>query len=313
MAFQLKGIDVSKYQGTIDWNKVKNAGIKFAMLRCTVGGTNGGTDTKFIQNADGCEAAGMDYGVYCYSKAVTIEQAKNEATMTLNAIKGRKLAFPVAFDIEDASQAKLTKEQVTSIIEAFCETIENAGYYAIIYANKNWLETRMIADRIAKYDVWCAQWGKACTYKGSYGIWQYTSYGTVDGISGRVDMNICYKNYPDIMSMTGLNGYNQSPATPTTPSKPALKPITEVANEVIAGKWGNGTDRKNRLTAAGYDYDAVQNEVNKILYTPKLKPIEEVAKEVIRGDWGNGAERKTKLEKAGYNYSEVQAMVNKLL
>ena len=131
------------------------------------------------------------------------------------------------------------------------------------------------------------------------GIWQFTSEGTLDGYNGRLDMNYGYKDFI-------VKGSNPRPA-PT-------KSIDEVAQEVINGQWGNGEDRKNRLTAAGYDYNAVQDRVNEILGGgSSRKSNEEIADEVIAGKWGNGSERKSRLEAAGYNYDTIQDIVNKKL
>ena len=153
-------------------------------------------------------------------------------------------------------------------------------------------------------------------------MWQYTSTGRVNGIAGNVDMDDCRVDFPSIIINGGFNGYSKSTPTPApvpqpTPAPtPAKKSNDEVAREVIQGQWGNGDDRKNRLTAAGYDYNAVQNRVNEILGTgsaPAKKSNDEIANEVIAGKWGNGNERKAHLTAAGYDYNAIQSLVNQKL
>ena len=258
---QYKGIDVSKHNGTIDWAKVKAAGVQFAMLRAGYGRYNNQKDEQFEANYKGATAAGIPVGAYHYSYATNAEQAKQEAEVFLGWIKGKTLTYPVAFDIEDKKQANLGVSLISDIIRTFCETVEAAGYYVVVYANKDWLTNRIDADCKSRYDIWLAQWTSEPTYTGSYGMWQYSSKGSVDGVSGNVDMNIAYKDYPSIIA--GMDG--SSDTTASAPTDTVKKTNAELADEVIAGKWGNGEERKQRLTAAGYDYDAVQAIVNKLV------------------------------------------------
>ena len=207
----MKGIDVSKHQGKIDWKKVKNAGVEFAMIRAGYGRYDNQKDSQFETNYAGAKAVGIPVGAYHYSYAKTVEQAKKEAKTFLAWIKGKTFEFPVAFDIEDNSQVNLGKQLISDIIRAFCETVEAAGYYVSVYANKDWLVNRIDDDCKKKYDTWLAEWrsGKP-SYTGTYGLWQYTSDGSVSGINGRVDMNECYKDYPSIMKANGLNGIKKT-------------------------------------------------------------------------------------------------------
>lgn len=316
MDFKTKGIDVSKWQENIDWKKVKADGIKFAMLRLGFGSSNGNsckTDSCFEKHLSNAVAAGIDVGCYFYSYAKSAEAAKREAEYVISVLNKHKgvFTYPVAFDLEDVSQAGLGKDVLTNMVIAFCDTIEKAGFYCSLYSNLNWLNNYLDDSRLTRFDHWLAQWSSAPTYKGDFGMWQFTSSGTVSGISGRVDMNYAYKDYPSIIKNGKLNGFT---GTEGNPFKPVAKKTNEqIADEVLAGKWGNGDDRKKRLTAAGYDYKAIQDIVNKKVSKPKLKSIDEIAREVIRGDWGNGAERVKKLTAAGYNAKAVQERVNKLV
>ena len=293
----LKGIDVSEFQGQIDWNKVKNDGIEFAILRCGFGMDVTSQDDKYIErNISECERIGMPFGVYLFSYANTVDKAKSEAEHTLRLIKGHTLTMGVWYDIEDnKTSGSVSKETLTNIINTYCNTIKNAGYNVGIYASLNWLNNKIEASVQDKWSVWVAQYYTECQYKKDYIIWQYSSSGKVDGISGNCDMNYFYGE---------LEG-----STATNTDK---KSVDELAQEVINGKWGDGEDRKAKLEEAGYDYNAVQDRVNEMLAKPK-KSITEVAKDVINGKYGNGDERKKKLETEGYDYDEVQAKVNQLL
>ena len=189
-----KGIDVSTWQGDIDWNKVKADGIEFAMLRSSFGKENPDkqTDNKFWQNYRNAKAAGVPIGAYHYSYATTVEDAKKEADFFLSIVKDCQFEYPVAFDIEDPSQMYLGKDRITDIIMAFCERVQAAGYYVSLYTNLDWISNRIDMSRAKAFDVWLAQWSSKPTYSGSFGMWQYTSSGSVSGISGNVDMNIAY-------------------------------------------------------------------------------------------------------------------------
>lgn len=205
--FITNGIDVSRWQNTIDWGKVKASGFTFAMIRAGYGRLHSQEDDNFRVNMANAEKAGINRGVYWYSYAMTPEDAKLEAQVCLDVIRGYKLEYPVMFDIEESRQKELGKEAVSNIIEAFCSTVEAQGYYVGIYSYKNFLTGYVRQDLLDRYDVWLAEWCEVATYTGSYGIWQYTSNGVVNGIEGRVDLNICYKNYPEIMKKHHFNGY----------------------------------------------------------------------------------------------------------
>ena len=291
---KIKGIDVSYHQGVIDWNKVKQAGIEFAIIRIGYGKYDFQKDKQFENNYKNAKNNGIKVGVYHYSYAVNVDEAKQEADLVIKWLSNRELDLPVYFDIEDKSQASLSTNLRTEMAKSFCEKIENAGYWAGIYANKNWLETKLDMNKLNRFTVWLAQWSSNPTYQGTYGMWQYTSDGSVDGINGRVDMNYQVKELGGKIGTTSSN----------------KKSNEEIAKEVIKGKWGNGEERKNKLTNAGYVYQDVQDIVNKML---SKKSNEEIAKEVIKGKWGNQPERQKRLEEAGYNYKEVQKLVNEML
>ena len=195
-----KGIDVSEFQGKIDWEKVKNDGIEFAILRCGYGmDFSNQDDVEYERNANECERLGIPYGVYLMSYANTVEKARSEAKHVLRLIEGRKISLGVWHDIEDnGTSGAINKETLTNIINTFCNTIKNAGYKVGVYASLNWLENKIEKTIKDNYDIWVAQYYSKCEYEGKYIMWQHTSSGKVNGISTNVDMNILYEDLPVI-------------------------------------------------------------------------------------------------------------------
>lgn len=242
----MKGIDVSKHNGVIDWDKVI---VDFAIIRIGFGMYENQKDEMFERNYSEATKVNIPVGVYHYSYAKSVDEAIKEAELVIKWLNGRKLDLPVYFDIEDNSQKNLSRAILDGMCEAFCNRIEKAGYWAGIYSNKYWATSVISGIKLGKkYTYWIAQYTDECTYTGDYAIWQYTSKGKVNGISGNVDMNEMVK---DII---------QNKSKPQT-----TKSIDELAKEVIDGKWSNGEDRKTSITNAGYDYDKVQAKVNEIL------------------------------------------------
>lgn len=241
----MKGIDVSQWQGDIDWEKAKADGVGFAMLRAGFG--QGSLDTKFKRNISECNRLGIPCGIYWFSYAYTADMAAKEALYAVEAVKPYKLEFPIAFDYEGDSQSTakkngvaVTKTLVSSLARAFCDAVEKAGYYAMVYTNPAYLSTYYDADIPKQYDVWLAQWPAKPNLSSkpaqAGGIWQYTSSGSVSGISGRVDMDAAYINYPDVIAASGLNGLGG-----TTPS-PSPSPEPEKTEEELAREWVMASD-----------------------------------------------------------------------
>ena len=194
------GIDVSKWNGTIDWNAVKNSGISYVIIRCGYRGSSQGKlieDPKFESNIKGASAAGLKIGIYFFSQAVNEIEAVEEASMALEQIKGYTISYPVFIDVEASGGRgdRIDKDTRTAVCRAFCQTIQKAGYTAGVYSNKTWLESKLDAASINAYKIWLAQYAAAPTYSGRYDIWQYKPTGSISGISGNVDMNISYLGY----------------------------------------------------------------------------------------------------------------------
>lgn len=249
---EMKVIDVSKHQGKIDWEKVKDH-IDGAIIRCGFGSDiRSQDDERFKENVEACIKYGIPFGVYLYSYAKTIAGAKSEALHVLRLLGQYedKLSFPVYYDLEE------TGTEVGAVERAlvFGDMIEAAGFWCGIYANQYWWRT-YLKDGLDRFTKWVAKYSteKPTGISGTYDMWQYSSKGSVPGINGNVDMNICYRDFPAEIKGTAKA------------SAPAKKSNKELAEEVMQGLWGIGVERKNRLTEAGYDYAAIQAIVNDML------------------------------------------------
>lgn len=203
-----EGVDVSVYQGNIDWNKAKADGIEFAIMRAGYGKYVSQKDKYFDQNMKNAKAAGLPCGVYWFSYALTPEDAIKEADACYEVIKNYKLEYPVSFDMETESQMKLPKETVAQIIEAFCGRMESYGYYTTLYTYASFLNYK-VDDRIFdKYDIWVAHYNTSKpAFNRNYGLWQYSCTGSVWGITGNVDRDYVYLDYERIIKNVHLNGF----------------------------------------------------------------------------------------------------------
>ena len=273
----MKVIDVSEFNGAISWGNVAKA-CDGAIIRVGYRGYGKSgtlvTDKRFITNIGAASVAGVPIGVYFVTQAITEEEARVEARYTMERIKGYKLTYPIFIDSEDGSpnktgradRGKLSRPKRTAILKAFCEEIESAGYTAGIYASESWFKDLLNINSLDNFYLWVAKYSN---YKPNiaWDAWQYTSKGRVDGVSGNVDVS----DFKEV--------------TPITPTK---KTNEEIADEVIADKWGTdktNPTREQRLTAAGYDYNAIQSIVNEKL---KPNPSTAVYYTVKRGDTLSG-------------------------
>ena len=208
-----KGIDVSKHQGVINWEKVKASGqVDFAILRAGFGKESSQIDVQFERNYSECKRLGIPCGAYWYSYAKTAAEAEQEAAVCLSALAGKQFEYPIAFDIEE--QASL--QNADALCQAFCSALESAGYYAAIYTFKSALES-CIGDNVKnRYDVFLSHVDVSkSSYTGNYGLWQYSWKGSVSGIVGDVDLDYAYQDYPAIIKAAGLNGFSKNATTTT--------------------------------------------------------------------------------------------------
>ena len=285
------GIDISQHQGSaFDISRYQH---DFVIIRAGYGLTQ---DPLFNSFADQCERKKIPYGVYWYSYATAPDGGKAEAEKCLQVIKGRNIQAGVWIDMEDADRFKrkagaLTPAICTGVCQRFCDRIAAAGYHAGIYASLSWFGPYGFITNTYGYDRWIAAWSyKPGDLAGQCSILQYRG----------APLDLDYMNVP--LSWFG----GEDP-------QPIRKTLDELAQEVIAGKWGNGTERKTALEKAGYDYAVVQQRVNDILSQNGPQSATELyllAMAVIRGEYGNGLTRRLKL---GSKYDEVQAEVNRIM
>ena len=230
----MKGIDVSVHNGKIDWQKVRAAGIDFAILRAGYGRLASQRDNRFEENYAGAKAAGIPVGAYWYSYAMSEDEARLEADVFLSVIKGKQFEFPVYYDVEEKKQFDLGKEKVSAIMRAFLERVESAGYFTGLYGCASSLTTHTADDIKSRYTIWLAHWCNQTNYSGAYGIWQHSEKGSVDGINGNVDLDICYKDFPTVIKNKGLNGWAKS----STPAPDVLDTATvtiTIGNDTYKG------------------------------------------------------------------------------
>ena len=244
MGQAIKGIDISSHQGEIDFERVKADGVRFVIIKAGQGLREMGTfRQKYLPEV---LAAGLDWGAYWWSDAVTVAEAQKEAAAFVRALDGLRPTYPVYMDQEyespcgNAWGVSKGKQLRTDMAKAFLKVLEDAGYYAGLYASTNWLQYWVDDKQLEAYDKWVAQYAEKCTYTGSYGMWQHHGnaqgfVGRVDGISVPVDINACYRDYPEIIRANLLNGWKNSdkPDMPTNPSEDGTVSVSRAKLEVL--------------------------------------------------------------------------------
>ena len=323
----MNAVDISFYQGTnIDFKKMKAAGVKCVIIKA---GEAMEEYTSFKPQLTGAISAELPVGIYLFSRAYTTDMAKAEANKCADVIKGYKIDLPVFIDFEydsvytmQAAGVAPTKDLITNIHVAFCQTINERGFLGGYYTNPDFLYKYVNSSKLLAYYKWIACWGSNAYT--SCDLWQ-SGVGRVDGIPCDVDLDqIISQKLGDLVDKA-LN--------PKATPKKDRKTNEQMAIEVIQGKWSVGVTRRAMLTAAGYDYSAIQKIVDDIFAgnmklpassTSTTKPKEtakdsakktneQIAKEVIQGKWGAGVERKKKLTAAGYYYHSVQKLVDAMM
>ncbi len=240
-----KGIDVSYSQSVVDWDKVKSSGmVDFVLIRAGYGRELSQKDSQFERNYSECKRLGIPCGAYWYSYAKSAEEAKQEAKVFLQVIKGKSFEYPVYIDLEEKSQFALGKKICSDIVQAFCDVMENAGYYAGLYCSTSYLDSH-ISDSIKnRYAIWVAQYNDKCTYTGDYGIWQhsvaghpvydYVGAGRVYGVDGQCDLDYAYIDYPSIIKSAGLNGFSKPDFSPDSEEKPKKSTLEQILDHVAS-------------------------------------------------------------------------------
>lgn len=243
----IHGIDVSQFQGNINWTNVKSTGTQFVMIRAGYG--QGNIDPEFTRNAQECSRLGIPFGVYWFSYAYTEEMAKREAEYCIQAVENYEVQYPVCFDFEYASVnyaagegVTVTRQLASSLVNAFCSRVEELGYFAMYYSNLDFLNRMFDASLRKKYALWYAQYANEPSASGM-AMWQYSDSGSISGISGNVDQNIAYYDLASVISKAGLNKIKGEVTTPApSPSSPAdviiytVKPGDNLSS--IAARYG---------------------------------------------------------------------------
>lgn len=229
-----KGIDVSTHQKQIDWSQVKNSGIQFAMIRDGFGGDRSSWDSQvdscFEANYAGATQNGIKVGVYHYSYATNVSMANDEADFVLHILNGRKLDYPVAYDLEDPSQLGVSADVMGQMIQTFCNKIQQAGYKVVVYSYVHFYNSHMTSSAVSQYDTWIANYtdASAPNFSGKYTMWQYADDGSVPGISGSCDLDYSYVDY------SGTN---------TGPDKPIItEPMDPLTFKCDTSSYAFGTN-----------------------------------------------------------------------
>lgn len=227
----LKGIDVSEHQGVINWDKVKG-NVDFVMLRAGFGRNN--IDKQFIRNIKECNRLGIPVGIYWFSYAYTTDMARQEARYCLEVIKPYRVEYPICFDLEydtlnyaKKNEVTIGKRLATDMVKAFCSEIEQADYWAMNYANPDFINNHFYQDELKRYSLWLAWYKTSESNAKKYAcqMWQYTESGSMAGINGRVDMNYEYRGLRQAIKDAGLNNLGNKPVP--TPPKPSYKLVQQ--------------------------------------------------------------------------------------
>lgn len=257
-----KGIDISEWQGNLTYDNfksIKESGIEFIIIRCGYTGygksKSKNKDKYFENNYNLAKQLNIPVGTYYYSCATTDIEAIEEASFILELIKDKTFEYPICIDTEDnhdinnnnysnESQYSIGKDRLTNIIKNICKTVEKENKYVVIYASTSWFRNNLNLNELKDIDKWIAQWSNTVTFEEGYGIWQYSSRGSINGINGNVDMNYSYKEYPNIMKSLGLNGFIKKdiiePDIPSETPEPVIPepaptpdiPVSEIPEEI---------------------------------------------------------------------------------
>lgn len=312
------GIDVSAWQGKIDFNKVKKSGYEFVILKA--GGNDCGfyTDSQFAENYESAKKAGLKIGAYYFvNRDFSAKNAQKLAEVFYNIVKNKTFDFPLFIDVETTPTSERTT--VTTGINIFCNYLQKKGYMSGVYASaiSGFVDRININDLSKNIYKWVASYSYKPSNAGknaTYCIWQKSSTGRVNGINGNVDINECYV---DFKSATDIN--NKTLTIGNIHDK-YYNIYKRYASDVISGKYGNGTERKNKLVALNIDYNYCQSIVNEMI-NKSAKTAKAIAKtkynkianDIISGKYGNGEKRFTNLKNANYDYTYAQMLVNNIL
>ena len=247
------GIDISKHNNLKekDFTTLRKAGVEFVIIRAGYGKSKTQEDPCFKKYYKYAKSAGLKVGCYWYSYSLSLKEIKQESQVFYSVIKDFIFEMPVYLDFEESNQFKLPKATINNMIRTFLDYMESRGYWAGLYMSRWYLENYVDENTIRnRYAIWVADYNKKPSYKGNYGIWQYTDKGKFAGINCNFDLDICVVDYPKLIKSKRLNGYQFYKSNET------------LVNQILEGYWGDGEIRKQLLKDAGYNYTGVQGLVN---------------------------------------------------
>lgn len=231
-----EGIDVSRYQGDIDWSAVYKSGKRFAIIRLGSSNQNGPyVDPYFAANVKGAQQAGLRVGAYYYTYATSEEEVIQELTVFLKALEGHQFEYPIYVDMEENSLTYLGKDKITQLIQFAMDILDQKGWYPGYYSYTEFLRQYINSEQLRDYPLWVADYRGYVGHPGDYGMWQYSSVGKVDGISTNVDLDYSYVDYLPLIEAAGKNGYQP---------QPEQSPCRE---EEYRQKWQAAQDKLNRI------------------------------------------------------------------
>ncbi len=259
----LKGIDVSKWQGQIDFNAVKRSGIDFVLINAGYGKSVFQKDPFFEQNYTRAKTAGLKIGAYWFSYAMTPDEAKQEAQTFAEVIKGKQFDFPVYYDLENDPKSSYFpfttgKENCSEMVKAFCLEMEKLGYFVGLYISRSPLQTHISKEVAERFALWLAEYGDKLNYNGNYGIWQHSSTGRVVGVIGDVDLDRAKIDYSAIIKKGGFNGYQKHE------EKPAPAPVEPKPEEPKPKYFEYKIVKGDTLTAIAKKYGSTIAELKKL-------------------------------------------------
>jgi len=283
-----RGVDISQYQGTPDFAKLKNA-VDFVIIKAGYGRYRNQVDPQFERNYSECKKYGIPCGAYWFGYATNPQDAASEARICVEVLKGKQFEYPIYYDVETDKKSNHYPfntgiDNCSAMVEAFCSTLESYGYFAGLYISRIPLQTYISPDVASSYSLWIAEYGANCNYGGLFGMWQYSDKGRISGISGDVDLDECYVDYPGLIKSGGFNGYPKQ-----EPEKPLDTVIWYKCGDKDKGNDHSIFEVKQRLKGLGYNVDdtggfggGTENAVKDVQRKMGYKPTGEIGENFVK-------------------------------
>ena len=254
-----KGIDISTYQTNVDYQKLKEQNIDFAIIRCGYGKDKNQKDKMFEKHYEGLKSVGIAVGAYLYSYCTSLENSYKEANNCLEMIKGKSFELPIFYDLEEKRTADLGKNVVTQMAINFCNTIQQAGYKAGVYANLNWFRNYLNVNDLLPYYIWLAQWNDTHSADFRVDFWQYTSKGQILGINGNVDLNYDLRYHEEDKKDDLITGYRKGIDISTYQKNVDYQKLKEQNIDFAIIRCGYGKDKNQKDKMFETHYQGLKN------------------------------------------------------